>query len=484
MRPHALLVQAPPEPEESLLGYLIRLTELNGYPNVQWLAEDQGLDVSTRSLLNLGDHSPGFALQFGQPPEILQRMAHCWSGQGRKYYLRFLSRHEVPRSSTCIATPQVCLPCLQETRYVKAVWDLRAYALCPHHGTLLIDRCNVCGERFRLSRGRLLPCICSEHTVSETATDDPALFRLLRLFEDVAYGRPAKDNELHFPDFLFDMSLQGLLAITLMLGTGRLDPRRKHINRWLDLDRQEILEVLQLAATALTDWPNGFHTYLDNLFDGITEPLSRYTHHSYEVLYKTTSTPHYAELAITFGAYISDRDGKTTVLGMRGNPRIFSKLGRNPTVSTDAARQRLKVSLREVKRLITNGTLRSEPCPVYKGARRIYRDSLDEYSDLRSELITRQQAASRLGCTQKMLDHLVEADLIKATHGPSLDDSPRWLFARGDVNSLLYQLDSTCPKLKQEDGSMLTLFRAVECFNQSRLTLPRLLQFILNHEIS
>lgn len=158
-----LAVSPLPFPDESLAGYVIRLSEKNVFSNPGWMPEllrkRSGVPIATvaeaardgrlvravEALAGLSDgsladraftpHSYGYARR-DRPP--------TWDARPLDAY----QRHH----------PMVCPACLDDTPYARKLWDLAHLPVCTQHGLVLVDTCHRCGERLTWRRTRVAHC--------------------------------------------------------------------------------------------------------------------------------------------------------------------------------------------------------------------------------------------------------------------------------------------------------------------------------------
>jgi hypothetical protein len=156
----------PPRSDESLLGYLVRLTEENGYGGPNWILELAGIKTipigPTLSLV-LSDFPSlsGLAEIAGVATEKLEalRYSPTSGGRGSKMH-RFSDRGVLPQHLFNLTYCKLCPDCLREDGYCQRIWDLVLVTTCPRHGRRLLWRCPECGERIRWNRSRLSRCRC------------------------------------------------------------------------------------------------------------------------------------------------------------------------------------------------------------------------------------------------------------------------------------------------------------------------------------
>lgn len=475
----AVIVKASPERGESLLGYLIRITELNGYPNPNWLLGDCEADLYKYSLLSLSEELAALAPTLGLQVPRLRPMVHRSSQYRNASTVLFGGLHEVPSSAMNSSAPKVCLRCLRENGFVKMIWDLRAYVVCPDHAAMLVDSCPKCGAKFRPTRGQLFPCPCSRVLDCDGAkVSDPSVIELMRVLENRFHCFEQYDYRTRFPAPFYALPLRGQLAVILLLGTKRLDPRSRRID-WPGRNLCEFREMISVAADALKHWPERFYRYLDVLFSDLREPIYRYNHHFYETLQTAVNRKHFEFIAEGLGAYACRKESEEQFVSLRGNPWLKGKYPKTQLTTMSDARAFLKISRTELQRLIRIGVLKTRTCSGEDGEphQRVLSECMREYGRYRRTLLKKKLAAKQLGCTSKMLDVLVAEGFVPAVHGPGLDGAAYWLFDPDELDRILEVLDSWC-RPPQARTTNLPIVAAVQKFNQCGASLPLVLRLV------
>lgn len=158
-----LSIAPPPFGDESLAGYVIRLSEKNAFSGPGWMPEllrtRSGLPVATvaeaardaqlvRAVEALAGLSEGSLADRAFTPRSYSRARRggppSWDARPLEAY----QRHH----------PMVCPACLDEAPYARKLWDLAHLPVCTRHGLLLVDTCHRCGERLTWRRTRVGHC--------------------------------------------------------------------------------------------------------------------------------------------------------------------------------------------------------------------------------------------------------------------------------------------------------------------------------------
>src|SRR5271169_644071 len=257
-----LLVRHPaPFPTESLLGYILRLSEENGY-TTPWslflLAR-----IRHHEARSTGMKMAKLARVCNRPENELQPISYRWPGD----HLRScrLLGHLLTPLELVVARPRLCPECVAEKGFLEAHFDLALMTGCPVHRRSLLCRCPGCMKPLRWFRPGLLECRCgtslrniSLPAISEAEADllDIMRRKLLGLAagRNYASGLPGS--------YLEAIDLQPLLTLVGMLGR-----RRMVVDN--DSDRRNVQRIVFAAASVLADWPNNFF----GLLRGITESM-------------------------------------------------------------------------------------------------------------------------------------------------------------------------------------------------------------------
>jgi hypothetical protein len=253
----ALLIRTPkPKAGESLLGYVLRLSETNGYdtPWHIWRAAGYGQGEM---------QTPGFdvtrlAAVTGQPPDQLAKHAYlATDASGRRYYQINRQRIGGGRASTFfrLRRPAICTACILECGYASVCWDARDYVACPDHKVLLLERCPACGHALSWFRPGLLTCRCGasfERVTAKPAAEElVALMRVLRC--KILGSQPAASPHEGF----CGMPMEHLAPVSLAAIWRAMDSVRR-----LNVDAPYAVSAAATAAEIFTHWPHGFHAYL------------------------------------------------------------------------------------------------------------------------------------------------------------------------------------------------------------------------------
>lgn len=140
----SLLVRTPkPYPTESLLGFVLRVTEANGYESPRYIWDlacvPRGAEMAPRLPVD------GLAQILGQVPQDLYSIAYRTTLEGRGAY-KLLEQplgNDLRGNPLRLRTPALCPPCVAEQKHIDAFWDLGVAVACPIHRSAALRACPV-----------------------------------------------------------------------------------------------------------------------------------------------------------------------------------------------------------------------------------------------------------------------------------------------------------------------------------------------------
>ncbi|MDP2788107.1 MAG: TniQ family protein [Pseudomonadota bacterium] len=258
-----MLVRTPShKPTESLLGYVLRLSEANGY-DTPWHV----LTYAGHSQSEIG--SPGMPVDklpavLGLPCDGLDRIAYSVpDSEGERKYL--LLGHPLGKRLSYdplrLDKPQFCPHCVKEQGYIDAFFDLSLAVACPTHQCALVSECPACGKPISWYRPGLLTCKCGASLhVAPTGKATPALVDLMAILWAKLHGSSIGPDEMRAGLPVNELLGASLYSLLLKLpALGRLNasgPGAESLSHFNMADR---------AASVLADWPNGITRLLPRI---------------------------------------------------------------------------------------------------------------------------------------------------------------------------------------------------------------------------
>lgn len=144
----SLIVRLQPYPDESLHGFLLRVSERNFAPNLKAFLGSYGLKYRLTfredELAKLGK-----LLEIDSDVFIPLQPAH--DSRNPLLHPKYLDRR----------SQKVCPHCIEESEHHRIGWDHIMLSSCPKHGLHLISTCKACGKRID-KEGPLGHCVCGQ----------------------------------------------------------------------------------------------------------------------------------------------------------------------------------------------------------------------------------------------------------------------------------------------------------------------------------
>ncbi|MBO3461553.1 TniQ family protein [Aetokthonos hydrillicola Thurmond2011] len=162
------LIRRPrPYPDESLAGYIVRLTESNYYSLSCWIFQMSGLKkrgVYANVFRSETDDLSQLSFRSDVEESILWSMAfpslNPWSSIYEDRVRVFGSI--LPTYTLTKSRVRLCPVCLQSKAYYRRIWDLSFVTSCPFHHCLLIDKCPICHQEIKWFQTSLVKCKCGQ----------------------------------------------------------------------------------------------------------------------------------------------------------------------------------------------------------------------------------------------------------------------------------------------------------------------------------
>ena len=263
-----LVIRPKPHRIESLRGYLLRLSEENGYPSPSYVLSLMNVDpfrqkigrLDAMPLMSLAD------LSAEEAQSLTLRSSH-----GGKAFVR-MQGVDLPSYEVDTVSPKVCPACLAERGICEAFWDLEQAHACPLHRIQLQRYCGGCRKSISWSRGSLVHCRCGYRlTALPMMPASESLSELMAVMRHALYGNggqaPPPPSMLH----LKHLGIRKLCKL-LWVMTNSLYALRAGLKGSASPKARTVYgEQLERVAGALSDWPHGYQCYLSETYQSLIE---------------------------------------------------------------------------------------------------------------------------------------------------------------------------------------------------------------------
>lgn len=272
-------LRPPPEPDESYLGYVLRLVAENGVKLRRgYSARIFGADLPR---LPIDQKCIAEAVRLsGTHGAWLKQAAYHAGRHSRpgKELVSFRGQF-VRRSWLALGNPRVCLQCLREGGgHHRFLWDFRLFRRCLIHGTVLTSKCKNCGDELTWSRWLDLQtedfrCICGyrlldldgevkSNPLSSGRHCTAGRFLANRIAPEVY---PTWHRELH-PD-IARLPLEAIVELCLYLGAIADQASARKRGRFSPTSAGYVENRVSLGVKIVSGWPTAFHRTLRQLVE-------------------------------------------------------------------------------------------------------------------------------------------------------------------------------------------------------------------------
>lgn len=411
----------PPRPMESARGYLRRVAGHWSYGSWRPILALAGV---TPALLDQVDVSSRIASALRIKPSDWLCIANSrTSGDGRGRPIEFIGK-PIGIRHLAYGNPRICIECLREQLFERRLWELSLLTACARHKCFLISKCPRCGESFGPSRAPLHLCGCGmdiRDAPAPTCSEASASIALAieRAAVRASTFNPEQGSEGQLPPEVIRLELRDLLALLAFLGTAyKGGSFLKEIGQ-ISSDLTACTNVVEEAATMLSDWPKGF---ISRLKSDVCECEPEFTSRSvldafgkfYARLFRECRRPEFS--------FIRDAFEMLLTIHWRGPVHPGQKWVKSDTrdnmewIIAEDARKTAHISSPE--RLVQDGEVRGYFVRLKGPAGRricwLHRSSLELWLRERARLyISRHAAAEELGISWKRVESLSNTGLLR-----------------------------------------------------------------------
>jgi hypothetical protein len=481
------LVHPKPFFDESLKGYIARLTTLNQYKSDSWIYQKTGLVYENGYILtNINNISPSRS-SLAQLAEVSDNQAYdLW---GLTFYNQFGDLFEKTFNDTLKnhlrkfalnnRDTRFCPICLEENVYFRKLWELDIYNVCHKHNCLMISKCPKCSKKVTLRIPPIGNCECG---FIFSHSDPIFVSEEFSILEKAIYAKVFAtscqeliDNQLLKIDFrLFIFLVVDLSKLLMKLFNGDDSNSPLKFN----------YEFTSTAYKAFNYWPNEFYTFIE---------LYR---NNYMII-KNVKSRGLSEFG-TLGSSILNKykklEGQLDFLILEFENYIFEKwdgvlLGQAATNFTkkskwtfleDAVKE-LNTSQDTLKKLINEKKLRFRRIQIGK---RLYlailNDDIIKFKKVLKNRISKTTASKILSVTKTTLNELIEGGIING----NINTLKLMTVNKSSVLSFLNNLEGKSKPVNEAVGNVLSFQETVKIFRLSGSSIVELLDLINKGKLS
>ena len=261
-----LVVTPRPMNGESLMGFILRTSEMNGYETPSKILQYAGMDDNE--------------MRSVRPPleklaKLYAREVNDFSGisygtsKKNKYNKKWnIQKIEIPSLYLNIKSAKICPECISENGMIESYWDLKHAFACPVHKRIAITFCPTCKKELSYFRKGLLTCRCGQDLTKlrGNLVEDLSILALLELvrskFQCIKLNTEMLLQSGYSIEELEPLSLPTLLGIINRFEQGR---KRKTTFNVPDGVSKSV-HAVKITAGIFERWPQGFYDYLEGLY--------------------------------------------------------------------------------------------------------------------------------------------------------------------------------------------------------------------------
>lgn len=418
-----LPVRIRPFRGEATIGYLLRVSQANGYETLRQLVKTfrsfdalcQGLNLSAEERQTLfGPHS-----SFWGSTEISNSLTNADFN------------HSLMRW---------CSLCFQESAHIRGPWLLKISCVCSRHAVLLNDRCPCCGIVQRLERVNYLQCDCGAWLAGHQAQElvSNSLVRLSKTVE------AAIDSPSGLPGIPL-LSLSEWLKLINYLGQYSESAQPRKPGKLGNMHQLDTASALMLQASYLLDnWPENFHALLIAIQRQAERETKRTTRIRdtfgtlYHVLYNDRDDDCFQFLRDAFEHYLHEH--WAGVVNKRHRAFKPETIVKHPRVTWKQAAKKAGVAPSTVRHFIRAEVVAGHQIELPSGRklRSINEQSLTEIARLAKGCLTLDQAAKLLVLPKGRVRELIADGILKPLVSRMHGNAAAWLIPEQQVQALFF----------------------------------------------
>lgn len=480
------LLVPKPNFNESITGFILRLSKDNLYDRTKWVFQNANLihDNKIKHIYNCNRNHPS-----------IRKLAYATNMDTKEIenltFLPLFGDYNESEEFIDITLGanihrlnfKFCPDCLKSKLYLRKVWDLHQYNICHIHNCVLINKCTFCGWRFNISSLSDFECMkCSypfNKMKSGASSNKVAVvdFIFSRINEKNLGSK--KNNYLYTIDF----------KIALFILINLSSKLHQKIKKRLSFDSVEdnILRnnLLVEVFSGFEDFPNSFYSFLNNYYS----------------IQNITENNKNGGLQKTFGYLIDDIENKfkkteslqflydsfNTYIRLYWEGNVLSSRGKNSEYMNEEwifrndAKDILGVTIYTLENLINNGVLISKKVVRGKEHTLVSKKSIFEYKESVKEQKKVNLALTRYSLSERQINVLIHLGVLKK--GKNHNG-----FKRVDPGMLFNFFNDLNLKAKRfvndSDDNYISFNHAVRKYCKFRKGLLGIFSDILNNKVS
>ncbi|MGZ5434545.1 MAG: TniQ family protein [Pyrinomonadaceae bacterium] len=429
--------------DESYLGFLVRLADINGYDTPRWILKESNLSSDADFPCVLLTHQkPNYERLASLTGLTVEQLGALTYQAADKHHVNIFS-YQVRPFLLRPQWPRICVACIRESAYCRKQWDFSAVTACPLHRVMLLERCPKCKRPITWFRSRVSHCPCGADWIGVKTKELPESECVVsRLIYEAFELIPKRQDQRH-NNLLHNVDLHSLvtaLSLMISLREGPTDTTGKFV--FPKRPTSEIHRKLFRAYCVFDSWPIDFRKFIDELSVGTKLPKSRTNPLPGAVgrLYQRLHDQKYLPAGIRkvlcheFENYIIDAWNPRYLVM---SPRFKTKLD-NAYMSRLEAARTLKLDCMVIDALVSERTLGAfTKRSGNKTMLFIEKASVEEFRMNCGQYLSLNDASRLLGVSYINTMRLIENSLLTRVRGRSANDRSAWRFEEQTVKQFI-----------------------------------------------
>lgn len=492
-----LLIRREPKLDESFIGYLLRLAEINGYQTLSWILQlagikryvqtkfsfafDDSLDLTPLVRLSGVDYTVLSSLQYLSVNNPRRKMGEysVFGSSVSQYMIR-------------LRYPKICPTCLIEANYARKIWELAPVTACPLHNCMLLDECPRCMKRISWGRSSVSICRCKfDWRECETSTIKAEELELVRNIHMLCNLLPSVNERDRYigTNPLEVLDLKHFLSALFFVASqyaGIIDTKGKHLAP--SMRNAELHLLLCKAWKVFGNWPCSYFDFLGWRRMQVTDsPAMRGLRRDFaeykSALYKQLAVPELGFMRTAFEKYLVQHWQGGYASHVKRLNGAASHCGKY--ASRREAKSLLKVGVQSIDKLISIGTLTAI---VQRQANTrlilIERSGLLEFKHELDQSLYLKQVQGLLALSHRRVLELVACGLLNPLRGPIVDGCSDWKFSEKEVKNLLYRIKRKLrPGEPVRNDALISFLMSLRKLRVARIFIGQFIKDILAGEI-
>lgn len=250
---------------ESLMGFILRTSELNGYETPSTILKYAGMD--NNEMRSVRPPLEKLAKLYARDVNDFTGISYGTSKKSKYNKKWNIQRIEIPSLYLNIKSAKICPECILENGMIESFWDLKHAFACPVHQRMAVTACPACKKNLSCFRKGLLTCSCGQDLskLRGDLVENLSVLALLDLvrskFQGIKLNKDLLIERGYSIEDLEPLSLPTLLGIINRFEQGR---KRKTTFNVPDGVSKSV-HAVKLTAGIFERWPQGFYDYLEGL---------------------------------------------------------------------------------------------------------------------------------------------------------------------------------------------------------------------------